>query len=128
MKLERCEHCGQMKAPSIWVDEEFQQISRRGAQPIVALSRTQTLLVALLTKQMPRPLHEDRIKLLMWPDHEGDLTNLLKIHVFQVNKRLAALGLMIRRVREFGYAMIEAPDPDAALVQDTKEAIIGALS
>lgn len=125
MRLEFCQHCGQIKPPPIFVDEERQQISRHGAPPIVALSRTQTRLLAALVSNKLRPLHDDRLMVLLWPMgcESDDPKQLLKVHAWQTNIRLAAINLMIRRIHGFGYALVEAPQPEAMLVQQTAEDI-----
>lgn len=103
------------------VDIAMNQIRREGFAP-VALSPLQSHVLALYVREMPRPVHDDRIFVHRWTNSADPQTNL-KVFVNQVNKRLKAANLMLRRSMCFGYYLVKSPEPAKMLVQATAEAI-----
>ena len=107
----------------IVVDVEMRQIRREGYDA-VALTPMQATLMKLYVRNAPRPLHDDRILVNYWTDKEEPRTNL-KVFVNQVNKRLAPIHLMLRRSFDFGYYLVDCPQPAVMAVQAVVEAVRG---
>lgn len=108
----------------IVVDVEMRQIRREGFDA-VALTPMQTALMTLYARHAPRPIHDDRILVYYWTEKEEPRRNLW-VFVCQVNKRLAPIHLMLRRSFEFGYYLVDCPQPVMAAAKDAvMEAIRG---
>ena len=80
----------------------------RGA--VVALSRLEFALLALLVERRPRAVSKDEIQVELWPDvavSETSLTTLVKD--LRVKLRQSGRGGPIRTVHGYGYALESAP-------------------
>src|ERR1700722_12466688 len=110
---------------AVKVDIALPQIMRDGYFSIVPVQPQQAELLAIYAREMPRPVHDDRIFMNYWHDSEAPGT-VLKVHVHNINKRLIALDLMLRRSHDFGYMLTDCADYTAAFTQATAEAIIEA--
>lgn len=106
----------------VTVDVDLNQIMREGFPAIIHLSPMQSELIELYAKHMPRPVHNDIVIARRWTDQDNPMQNV-KTFVCQVNYRLAALNLMLRRSAGFGYFLVNADDPKAQIICDRAEAI-----
>lgn len=110
---------------AVKVDIALRQIMRDGYFSIVPLQPQQAELLAIYAREMSRPVHDDRILMKYWTNSDDPKT-VLKVHIHNINKRLVALDLMLRRSRDFGYMLVDCADYTAAFTQATAEAIIEA--
>jgi DNA-binding response OmpR family regulator len=118
MRMEHCEHCGQPIIPDVYFNQTQMTIRRKGFDP-VRLSPLQARLVEALAKAMPNAMHDDRTIMKIWPDEGRILSaeDTLKVMVCQINRKLKAGGMMIRRVAGFGYFLVCVDPPEAAAME-----------
>lgn len=116
-------------AYGIDVNDKTMEIRRSGFEHVVTLSILRLGIFAEIARHVPDPISDDRLVPMIWPnEHERGPTPLdaLKAHIFYINSRIATLNLLLRKVRGFGYMLIDAPTAEMT-VQATAEIIKGAI-
>lgn len=110
------------------INDKTRAIRRSGFEPVITLSVLRFRIFEEIAKQVPEPIADDRLIALIWPnevDRGEKPLDLIKAHVFYINGCIACLNLMVRKIRSFGYMLVDVPANAAATmsVQATADAI-----
>lgn len=122
-----CPHCGGTikRGPGeIVVSYEARKVVRTGYEMSVDLTAQQAKFLAVIAQARPLPIaHDDLARALYGADWKKISEHLLMVHKCNVNKKIAALNIVIVTLRGTGMLLVSTDDPRFAAINDTAAAI-----
>lgn len=125
-----CPHCGaaiKRGKGEVFVSPEARKVVRTGYEMSVDLTGQQARILEVIAGARPLPIgHDDLAKAVWGKDWNKISEHLMMVHKHHINKKIAALNLVIVTLRGTGMMLISSDDPRFAALNDTAAVIRGA--
>lgn len=93
------------------INETTREVRRSGFEPVISLSVVRFNIFSEIAKRVPEPIPDNTLVALIWPkeaDRGETPLDLLKGNVFSINSKIGYLNLTLRKVRSYGYMLVDS--------------------